>query len=77
MSIRFFIVLIALFPMSIGFAFAQSRAVDPSKVAPEFREAAEKRAAEQRKIADCQKVADAQKILARDRSKFVTNCIEK
>ena len=41
--------------------------VDPSKVAPEYREAAEKRRAEQLKQIGCAKKADAEKILPRDR----------
>jgi len=37
--------------------------VDPSKVAPEYREAAEKRRAEQIRQQSCAKKADAEKVL--------------
>ncbi|MEO6568292.1 MAG: hypothetical protein ABIO94_05975 [Opitutaceae bacterium] len=52
------------------------RLVDPSKVAPEFREAAEKRRAEQLKQQACAKKADAEKILPRDRLAFLNSCLE-
>jgi len=77
MSIRTLTALIAAATLSIGGAFAQSHPVDPSKVAPEFREAAEKRAAEQRKLAGCQKDADMHNVLRRDRAKFIVACIER
>ena len=51
------------------------RLVDPSTVAPEFREAAEKRRAEQLKQQACAKQADAEKILPRDRLAFLSKCL--
>ena len=50
--------------------------VDPSKVAPEFREAAEKRRAEQIRQQSCAKKADAEKVLPRDRIVFLNRCLE-
>ena len=50
--------------------------VDPSKVAPEFREAAEKRRAEQIRQRECAKKADEGKVLPRDRTAFLTHCLD-
>jgi hypothetical protein len=50
--------------------------VDPSKVAPEYREAAEKRRAEQIRQQSCAKKADAEKVLPRDRIVFLNHCLE-
>ena len=50
--------------------------VDPSKVAPEFREAAEKRRAEQIRQQTCSKKADNEKVMPRERTAFLVNCLE-
>ena len=50
--------------------------VDPSKVAPEYREAAEKRRAEQIRQQTCSKKADAEKVMPRERTAFLNNCLE-
>jgi hypothetical protein len=50
--------------------------VDPSKVAPEFREAAEKRRAEQIKQRDCARKADSEKVILRERADFIIRCLE-
>jgi hypothetical protein len=50
--------------------------VDPSKVAPEYREAAEKRRAEQIRQRDCAKKADAAKVMPRERTAFLLHCLE-
>jgi hypothetical protein len=50
--------------------------VDPSKVAPEYREAAEKRRAEQIRQRDCAKKADAAKVMARERTTFLLHCLD-
>jgi hypothetical protein len=55
--------------------FAQ-KLVDPSSVAPEYREAAKKRRAEQLKMIACGKKADEAKVLPRDRAAFITPCLE-
>lgn len=50
--------------------------VDPTKVAPEYREAAEKRRAEQIRQRDCAKKADTAKVLPRERTAFLLHCLE-
>jgi hypothetical protein len=50
--------------------------VDPSKVAPEYREAAEKRRAEQIRQRDCAKKAEAAKVIPRERTGFLLHCLE-
>ena len=50
--------------------------VDPSKVAPEYREAAEKRRAEQIRQRDCAKKAEAEKVMPRERTTFLLHCLE-
>ena len=68
-----FVVAISL----VGMAPARAQAlVDPTKVAPEFREAAEKRRAEQLKQIACNKAAHDQKIAPREVLKFVTDCFD-
>lgn len=56
-------------------AFAQTL-VDPSKVAPEYREAAEKRRAEQIRQRDCAKKAELGKIMPRERTAFLLHCLD-
>jgi hypothetical protein len=56
-------------------AFAQGL-VDPSKVAPEYREAAEKRRTEQVRQRDCAKKAEAEKIMPRERTAFLLHCLD-
>jgi hypothetical protein len=56
-------------------AFAE-KLVDPSTVAPEYREAAEKRRAEQVRQSDCAKKAAQEKVLPRDRTAFLLHCLE-
>lgn len=50
--------------------------VDPSKVAPEYREAAEKRRAEQIRQRECALKADLEKVLPRDRTVFLNHCLD-
>src|SRR3954470_3797644 len=50
--------------------------VDPNSVAPEFREAAEKRRAEQIKVVECNRKATQAKVLPRDRTAYLTHCLE-
>jgi hypothetical protein len=56
-------------------AFAE-KLVDPTTVAPEYREAAEKRRAEQLKQQDCAQRAAHEKVLPRDRTAFLLQCLE-
>ncbi|MGL4260071.1 MAG: hypothetical protein ACRCV5_16290 [Afipia sp.] len=51
--------------------------VDPSTVAPEFREAAEKRRAEQVKLIECNNAAKVAKIQKRELAQFVAECFDK
>ncbi|WP_370987255.1 hypothetical protein [Bradyrhizobium sp. DN5] len=68
-----FIAAIALLAM----APARSQAlVDPSKVAPEYREAAEKRRAEQLRQRECAMKADLEKVLPRDRTTYLNHCLD-
>ena len=50
--------------------------VDPSTVAPEFREAAEKRRAEQIKQQNCAQKAAQEKVLPRERIAFISHCLD-
>lgn len=56
-------------------ALAQ-KLVDPSAVAPEYREAAEKRRAEQIRQRDCAKKAEAAKVMPRERTAFLLQCLD-
>jgi hypothetical protein len=61
------------------FALPASRAqslVDPTKVAPEYREAAEKRRAEQIRQRECAQKANLEKVLPRDRTSFLNHCLD-
>ncbi|MFT4118532.1 MAG: hypothetical protein QM712_17550 [Bradyrhizobium sp.] len=66
--------------MAIAFVMAapaRSQAlVDPTKVAPEYREAAEKRRAEQIRQRECGLKADLEKVLPRDRTAYLNHCLE-
>ena len=73
MKALIFIVAIAL----VAAAPARAQAlVDPSKVAPEYREAAEKRRAEQVRQRECAQKADLEKVLPRDRTAYLNHCLE-
>ena len=56
-------------------ALAQ-KLVDPSTVAPEYREAAEKRRAEQIRQRDCAHKADVEKVMPRERTAYLLQCLE-
>lgn len=56
-------------------AFAQ-KLVDPTAVAPEYREAAEKRRAEQIRQRECAHKADTEKVMPRERTAFLLQCLE-
>lgn len=66
----------ALVSVAITSPLSAQRLVDPSKVAPEYREAAEKRRAEQIRQQECAHKADAEKVIARDRTAFLLQCLE-
>ena len=69
-------VVAALFSLLIVSPLSAQRLVDPTKVAPEFREAAEKRRAEQVKQQECAHKADTGKVIARDRTAFLLQCLD-
>ena len=73
MKTIFALMVISLF--AVPTARAQTL-VDPTKVAPEYREAAEKRRAEQLRQRECARRADADKILPRDRTAYLNQCLE-
>jgi len=56
-------------------AFAE-RLVDPTTVAPEYRDAAERRRGEQLKQLECSHKADAAKVIPRERTAFLLKCLE-
>jgi hypothetical protein len=56
-------------------AFAQ-KLVDPTSVAPEYREAAAKRRAEQMKQLECAHKADVDKVMPRERTAYLLHCLE-
>ncbi len=61
----------------VATAPARSQAlVDPTKVAPEYREAAEKRRAEQVRQRECALKADLDKVLPRDRTVYLNQCLD-
>ena len=66
----------SLFSLLIVLPVSAQRLVDPTRVAPEFREAAEKRRAEQLKQQGCAHKADAEKVIARERTAFLLQCLE-
>lgn len=70
-------VIIAAALALLATAPARSQAlVDPSKVAPEYREAAEKRRAEQIRQRECALKADLEKVLPRDRTAYLNHCLD-
>jgi len=56
-------------------SFAQ-KLVDPSTMAPQYREAAEKRRAEQNRQRDCTRKAETEKVTPRDRTAFLLDCLK-
>lgn len=73
MKTIFILMVISLFAIT---AAPSQMLVDPTKVAPEYREAAEKRRAEQIRQRECVRKADVEKILPRDRTAFLNHCLE-
>jgi hypothetical protein len=68
---------IALIGAALSGTSMAEKLVDPTAVAPEYREAAEKRRAEQMKLFQCSQKAEAAKLPRRDRAAFVNECLEK
>lgn len=71
------VILIVAIAALFATAPARSQAlVDPTKVAPEYREAAEKRRAEQIRQRECALKADLDKVLPRDRTVYLNHCLD-
>ena len=66
----------ALFVFALAAPALAEKLVDPTTVAPEYREAAEKRRAEQIKQYQCARKADAEKVMPRERTAFLLHCLE-
>jgi hypothetical protein len=67
---------LTLISLFLTTSVSAQKLVDPSLVAPEYREAAEKRRAEQIKQHECAHKADVEKIIPRDRTAFLLQCQE-
>ena len=67
---------VTLISLALGAPALAQGLVDPSKVAPEYREAAEKRRAEQIRQRDCAKKAETEKVVPRDRTAFLLHCLD-
>ena len=72
---RLFVRFILLSLLIMTSASAQ-KLVDPTSVAPEYREAAEKRRAEQLKQRECARKAEADKVMPRERTAYLLHCLE-
>jgi hypothetical protein len=66
----------AIISLLLTTSASAQKLVDPSAVAPEYREAAEKRRAEQIRERECAHKADIAKILPRERTAFLLQCLE-
>jgi hypothetical protein len=66
----------AIISLLLTTSVSAQKLVDPSAVAPEYREAAEKRRAEQIGERECAHKADIAKILPRERTAFLLQCLE-
>jgi hypothetical protein len=66
----------AIISLLLTTSVSAQKLVDPSAVAPEYREAAEKRRAEQIRERECAHKADIAKILPRERTAFLLQCLE-
>ena len=66
----------AIISLLLTTSVSAQKLVDPTAVAPEYREAAEKRRAEQIKEREGAHKADIAKILPRERTAFLLQCLE-
>jgi hypothetical protein len=71
-----FFIRFAIISLLLTTSVSAQKLVDPTAVAPEYREAAEKRRAEQIKERECAHKADIAKILPRERTAFLLQCLE-
>jgi hypothetical protein len=70
------LIIIAAIALAVTAPARSQALVDPNKVAPEYREAAEKRRAEQIHQRECALKADLEKVLPRDRTAYLTHCLD-
>jgi hypothetical protein len=70
------LIIIAAIALAVTAPARSQALVDPNKVAPEYREAAEKRRAEQIRQRECALKADLEKVLPRDRTAYLTHCLD-
>lgn len=70
------LIIIAAVALAVTAPARSQALVDPNKVAPEYREAAEKRRAEQIRQRECALKADLEKVLPRDRTAYLTHCLD-
>jgi hypothetical protein len=71
-----FVIRLALISFSLTAPAIAQKLVDPTTVAPEYREAAEKRRAEQLKQRECAHKADVEKVMPRNRTAYLNHCLE-
>src|SRR5439155_9581543 len=67
---------VALLSLAFVTPAPAEKLVDPTSVAPEYREAAEKRRIEQIKQRECAHKADVGKVLPRERTAYLLQCLE-
>lgn len=70
------LIIIAAIALAVTAPARSQALVDPNKVAPEYREAAERRRAEQIRQRECALKADLEKVLPRDRTAYLTHCLD-
>jgi hypothetical protein len=71
-----FVIRLALISFSLTAPAIAQKLVDPTTVAPEYREAAEKRRAEQLKQRECAHKADVEKVMPRNRTAYLNHYLE-
>ena len=69
-------VLASIVVFSVNTVFALENQLDPSKVAPQYRDLAEKRQAELIRQKACQARAEKEKIVRRDLPAYVLQCMD-
>jgi hypothetical protein len=70
------IIRVTLFSLILTVPAFSQKLVDPTSVAPEYRDAAEKRRAEQIKQHECAHKADVDKVMPRERTAYLLQCLE-
>lgn len=73
---HFWLILVLAISSIFSVPASAQKLVDPSAVAPQYREAAEKRRAEQIRQLACSRKANEEKVMPRERTSFVLQCLE-